>query len=103
MAVFDVCAAVNVLPGGSFQWSNTGRAAGVKVTPVTSWPLSQNEYDIPVGGTTSAISIPSTTPAGSTYQVQVHWQMSSTPGQPCTATGTNPKIVVGNTKPKSTN
>ena len=96
MATFDVCSSVNIVAGGSFQWSNIGRTAAVKVTPApsTSWPLPQNEYDIAAGGTTSSISLPSTTPKGVTYQVQVNWLQSTTPGAPCPLGG-NPKIVVG--------
>ena len=99
MATFDVCASVDVTAGGSFQWSNTTRTSGVKVTPVTSWPLPQSEYDILAGGTTSPISIPSTTPKGVSYQVQVKWMLSTTPGLPCPVTGGNPKIIVGDTVP----
>ena len=101
MAVFDVCASVNVLAGQSFQWSNIGRTAAVKVTPAsgTSWPLPQNEYDIAAGATTPSIFLPSTTPKGVTYQIQVAWLLSTTPGAPCPLGG-NPKIIVGNTIPK---
>ena len=100
MAVFDVCASVNVLAGQSFQWSNIGRTAAVKITPAsgTSWPLPQNEYDIAAGGTSSAITVPAATPSGN-YFFQVHWQLSTTPGQPCSATGGNPKIIVGDHVP----
>ena len=98
MATFDVCSSPAVAAGGSFQWSNLNRQWAVKVTPVTTWPLGQNEYDIAAGGTSIAITVPAATPAGN-YFFQVHWQLSTPPGQPCSTVGGNPKIIVGDHVP----
>ncbi len=99
MATFDVCSSPAVIAGGSFQWSNLNRQWGVKVTPVTTWPLPQSEYDIAAGATTAAITIPSTTPKNTNYFYAVHWQSAINPGQPCSTVGGNPKIIVGDTVP----
>ena len=95
MAIFDVCSSPTVSAGGDFQWSNLNRQWAVKVTPVTTWPLPQTEYDIAAGGTTAAITIPAATPKGTSYFYEIHWQSAINPGQPCPAVGGNPKIIVG--------
>ncbi len=100
MATFNVCSDVDINVGGSFYWHNPATAE-VKVTPVTSWPLPLNEYDIPAGGTTSLITSSSSTLPNTTYNVNVQWYSSVTPGVPCQTGSGNPKIKVGSSVPKS--
>jgi len=100
MATFNVCTDVDVIPGGSFYWHNPATAE-VKVTPVTTWPLSSNEYDIPAGGTTQLITISGSTLPNSSYNVNVQWYSSVTPGVPCQMGAGNPKIKVGASVSKS--
>jgi hypothetical protein len=94
MATFNVCSNVDINVGGSFYWHNPATAQ-VKVTPVTTWPLPLNEYDIPAGGTTGLITSSGSTLPNTSYNVNVRWYSSVTPGSPCPASGANPKIVVG--------
>jgi hypothetical protein len=97
MAVFDVCAAVSVTGGSSFQWNNS-KQYGVKITPATNWTLPASEYDIAPGATTQDINVPPVS-VGQTFQINVKWQMATSPGTPCPATGANPKIVVSPARP----
>ena len=100
MATFNVCSNVDINVGGSFYWHNPATAE-VKVTPVTTWPLPSNEYDIPAGGTTDLITSSGSSLPNTSYNVNVQWFSSVHPGVPCQTGAGNPRIIVGASVPKS--
>jgi hypothetical protein len=54
-----------VVPGESFEWVlNPSEANSVTVQPVSSWPLTQNQYSV-IAGTPLAASVSNSASAGS--------------------------------------
>lgn len=95
-STFAVCGDVSVTPTGSFNWSNSNTKA-VTITPVTSWPLSQNSYSIGAGKTTSLpIPITGNPAVGNSYSINVKYDDGTSPCGGGIKDGGNPKIIIVN-------
>src|SRR5882724_9626027 len=93
MATFNVCSTVTVSAGGSFTWNNPyAQQVKVQAAPGTTWPLPQSSYTINGNNGQQAITLPSTSGAG-TYQISVTYT-STVGGSPCQGAAGNPRIVV---------